>query len=105
MTKQFISEAIRKQHEAMSRAIMLAGTRPEACASSARGAAVEKKVVTLESERNVVKQMLTTTQKERDNLLKEVQRLSSQGKQQFSTVSKGTSNQSCMFLCRIEFDE
>lgn len=58
---------------------MLAGTRPESCASSARGAVVEKKVVALESERNVVKQMLTSTQKERDDLMREVQRLTNQG--------------------------
>lgn len=63
---------------------MLAGTRPEICGSAARGAAVEKKVIALESERNTVKHMLTNTQKERDDLMKEVQRLSSQGKRRIS---------------------
>ena len=72
-------EAIRKQHEAMSRAIMLAGERPQSRDTSTKLVSVEKKVIGLESERGVLKQMLTTTQKERDELMKEVHRLHSQG--------------------------
>lgn len=70
---------MRKQHEAMSRAIMLAGDRPHHREVLTKQAGVEKKVVSLESERNVLKQMLTSTQKERDELMKEVHRLHSQG--------------------------
>lgn len=74
-----ILEAVRKQHEAMSRAIMLAGDRTHNRETATKQAGVEKKVVGLESERNVLKQMLATTQKERDELMKEVHRLHSQG--------------------------
>ncbi len=58
---------------------MLAGSRPHNRETCPRHAGVEKKMVGLESERNVLKQMLTTTQKERDELMKEVHRLHSQG--------------------------
>merc|ERR1712071_518499 len=81
-----LSEAIRKQHEAMSRAIMLAGAgsryqggREVAAPKSSAFQLLEKKVSALESERNVLKQMLTSTQKERDNFMKEINRLHSQG--------------------------
>lgn len=57
---------------------MLAGDRPRN-RECPKHAGVEKKMVGLESERNVLKQMLTTTQKERDELMKEVHRLHSQG--------------------------
>ncbi|XP_032794482.2 centrosomal protein of 135 kDa isoform X1 [Daphnia magna] len=73
-----LSEAVRNQHEAMSRAIMLAGDRPYNHETAAKNASAEKKIISLESERNVMKQMLTTTQKERDELMKEVHRLHSQ---------------------------
>lgn len=63
----------------MSRAIMLAGDRTHNREAATKQAGVEKKLVGLESERNVLKQMLTTTQKERDELMKEVHRLHSQG--------------------------
>ncbi|KAI9560410.1 hypothetical protein GHT06_014427 [Daphnia sinensis] len=71
-------KAVRNQHEAMSRAIMLAGERPYNHETAAKRASAEKKVISLESERNMMKQMLTTTQKERDELMKEVHRLHSQ---------------------------
>ena len=64
----------------MSRAIMLAGERPCNREAAAKNAGAEKKNIGLESERNVMKQMLTTTQRERDELMKEVHRLHSQGK-------------------------
>lgn len=63
----------------MSRAIMLAGDRPHNREAVTKQAVAEKRVVGLESERNVLKQMLTTTQKERDELMKEVHRLHSHG--------------------------
>lgn len=59
---------------------MLAGDRPQSREISSKLTSTEKRVVGLESERGVLKQMLTTTQKERDELMKEVQRLHSQGK-------------------------
>lgn len=58
---------------------MLAGDRPYNHETAAKNASAEKKIISLESERNVMKQMLTTTQKERDELMKEVHRLHSQG--------------------------
>lgn len=58
---------------------MLAGDRPQSREISSKLTSTEKRVVGLESERGVLKQMLTTTQKERDELMKEVQRLHSQG--------------------------
>lgn len=63
----------------MSRAIMLAGDKPYNRETASKQAGAEKKIISLESERNVMKQMLTTTQKERDELMKEVHRLHSQG--------------------------
>ena len=74
-----LKEAVRKQHEAMSRAIMLAGDRTHNREAPSKHPCIEKKMVGLESERNVLKQMLCTTQKERDELMKEVHRLHSQG--------------------------
>jgi seryl-tRNA synthetase len=59
---------------------MLAGERPCTREAAAKNAGAEKKIIGLESERNVMKQMLTTTQRERDELMKEVHRLHSQGK-------------------------
>ncbi len=59
---------------------MLAGERPCNREAAAKNAGAEKKIIGLESERNVMKQMLTTTQRERDELMKEVHRLHSQGK-------------------------
>lgn len=78
-----LSEAIGKQHEAMSRAIMLAGSRKlqsSAAPPPKSNAAqlLEKKVTSLESESKVLKQTLTSTQKERDSFLKEINRLHSQ---------------------------
>lgn len=79
-----LSEAVRKQHEAMSRAIMLAGNRPATVNNNNVNKnrpppVAEKRLAGLESERNLLKQMLTATQKERDELMKEVHRLHSQG--------------------------
>ena len=76
-----LTEAIRKQHEAMSRAIMLAGSQNRDTTQTKSTAILQsdKKIIGLESERNVLKQMLASTQKERDDLMKEVQRLHSQG--------------------------
>ena len=45
---------------------------------------LEKKVTSLESESKVLKQTLTSTQKERDSFLKEINRLHSQGKRDTS---------------------
>ena len=59
---------------------MLAGDRPQSREICSKLTSTEKRVVGLESERGVLKKMLTTTQKERDELMKEVQRLHSQGK-------------------------
>lgn len=58
---------------------MLAGDRTHNRETTTKQVSVEKKLVGLESERNVLKQMLSTTQKERDELMKEVHRLHSQG--------------------------
>lgn len=79
-----LTEAIGKQHEAMSRAIMLAGNRksqnPAAPLPKSSGVQLlEKKVISLESELKALKQMLASTQKERDSFLKEINQLHSQG--------------------------
>ncbi len=99
----FFSEAVRKQHEAMSRAIMLAGdrsnnNRPTVTTSAKSTAAAEKRVIGLESERGVLKQMLTATQKERDELMKEVHRLHSQGELLFSDVGHYLEKQFLYFI-------
>ena len=99
-------EAIRKQHEAMSRAIMLAGERPQSRDTSTKLVSVEKKVIGLESERGVLKQMLTTTQKERDELMKEVHRLHSQGTLFIKTFTPLKYVKHFLFTSfRINFDE
>ena len=53
---------------------MLAGDRPRN-RECPKHAGVEKKMVGLESERNVLKQMLTTTQKERDEFVAQVEQV------------------------------
>lgn len=79
-----LTEAIGKQHEAMSRAIMLAGSRKSqnSATPAPKSNAIqmlEKKMTGLESESKVLKQMLTSTQKEKDNFIKEINQLRSQG--------------------------
>ena len=80
-----------KQHEAMSRAIMLAGGRSDQnqrdkAAKLNTNHLTEKKTAALESERDLLKQMLSNTQKERDDLMKEVHRLHAQGPWIFSYI-------------------
>ena len=71
---------------------MLAGgsrstcNRPENARAEQQLTHLEKKAAALEGERDMMKHMLNSTQKERDDLMRDVQRLHSQGPDNFFSV-------------------